>query len=529
MDVDPIVRTIGVEALGRLCNSAGNQFTNAQINWLVDTIVENREPGVRAGCAAALGSIHSQVGAMAAGLHLKTIVGVLMSLCSDPHPIVHFWALGALERVANSAGLTFSPFVSSSLGMLAQLYNADSHNEEAASLATSNAEMSFMTPVVISRCVDSLINVLGPDLQDVAKTRDLILTLLRQFQLEENPALVTESSKCLDHFSLYAPAYLNFGSFVKRLQSDLSADSPFMREVAVRGLNNLMKRDAVLVLRTATPTLEDEIWLAFDDAPDNVSLKTLIRDWLHQTAFVETELWVQRCQNILTRTRAKVEQVAPASPVKATAADLPDDEVAGFASAVAGEDQTDATNEVVASQDLLKWQTRSFAMACLSELLAIVQEAIQPDHAIPAELALQHKISDIVRAAFSASTANVVELRIWGLRILDQVLRVRTLNIVAADPPDLTETSRCLAKRPIRISRRLLFSSNIRPNLAPLSLQPLPRTHRLSLLRKQSTCPLRLLPLVLSRMWNGWAGYLSCLSWVLKILPVRCHSLSDCH
>ncbi|KAL2815975.1 armadillo-type protein [Aspergillus granulosus] len=436
-DPDPIVRTVGAEALGRLCENAGNSFTNTQINWLVDTIVENREPNARAGCAAALGCIHSQIGGMAAGLHLKTIVGVLMSLCNDPHPVVHFWALGGLERVANSAGLTFSPFVSSTLGMLAQLYNADSHNEEAESLATSNIEMSFFTPVVISRCVDSLINVLGPDLQDIAKTRNLILTLLRQFQLEENPALVTESSRCLDHLSLYAPGYVDFSAYVKRLQAELSASDPLMRDVAIRGLTNLMKRDSTAVIQAASPALEEEIWLAFDDTPDNPILKSMIRDWLQQTALTETELWIQRCHNTLTKTRVKIEELPPISALKPTATDLPDDEVAGFASAIAGAGQEDSTSDAVAGQELLKWQTRNFVMSCLSELLVLVQEAILPDQTIPAELALQQKVGEVVRMAFSASTANVVELRVWGLKILDQVLKM----FGKTPDPDFAEAS----------------------------------------------------------------------------------------
>ncbi|KAJ5375543.1 Armadillo-like helical [Penicillium concentricum] len=434
IDADPIVRTIGAEALGRLCDSAGNTCTNTQVNWLVDTIVANREPNARAGCAAALGCIHAQIGGMAAGLHLKTIVGVLMSLCNDPHPVVHFWALGGLERVANSAGLTFSPFVSGSLGMLAQLYIADTHNEEAAALATSNIEMSFLTPVVISRCVDSLINVLGPDLQDIAKTRNLILTLLRQFQLEENSALVTESSKCLDHFSMYAASYVDLEAYVKRLQTELRASNFLMRDVAVRGLNNLMKRDASFVMQTAGQSLEDDIWLAFDEAPNNKSLKSMIQDWLQQTALTETEMWIQRCQNIMTKTRHKVE--APNTAVQAAAADIPDDEVAGFASA-AGEGQGDAANESISGQELLKWQTRNFAMSCLSELLATVQEAILPDSAIPAELALQKNVGDIVRMAFSASTANVIELRVWGLKIIDQVLTM----FGKTPDPDFAEAS----------------------------------------------------------------------------------------
>ncbi|KAL1970296.1 hypothetical protein VTN77DRAFT_5456 [Rasamsonia byssochlamydoides] len=461
IDPDPVVRTIGFEALGRLCNCAGNAFTNAQINWIVDTIVENREPNTRAGCAAALGCIHSQVGGMAAGFHLKTIVGVLMSLCNDPHPVVHFWALDGLERVAASAGLTFSPYVSSSLGMLAQLYIADTHNEEAASLATSNIEMIFPTPFVISCCVDSLINVLGPDLQDIAKTRNLILTLVRQFQLEENPAMVTQSSRCLDHLSLYAPSHVDFAAYVKRLQKELSSRSPLMREAAIRGLSNLMKRDAELVIQTATPTLEDEIWLAFDDDPESESLRSLIRNWLQQTALSHTELWVQRFQKVLTKTRTKAEDK---KPVQAAAApELPDDEVAGFATAVAGAEQEDSGNDATAGQELLKWQTRNFAMSCLSELLSIVNDKILPDQTIPAEAALQHKVGDIIRMAFSASTANVVELRVWGLKILDQVLKM----FGKTPDPDFSEAS-LLEQYQAQIGSALTpaFAADSSPDLA---------------------------------------------------------------
>ncbi|KAH8695099.1 armadillo-type protein [Talaromyces proteolyticus] len=462
MEPDAIVRTIGFEALGRLCNSAGNAFTNAQIKWLVDTIVENREPNARAGCAAALGCIHSQVGGMAAGFHLKTIVGVLMSLCNDPHPVVHFWALDGLERVAESAGLTFSAYTSSTLGMLAQLYIADSHNEEAASLATSNIEVIFPTTFIIARAVDSLINVLGPDLQDIAKTRNLILTLVRQFQIEESPAMTTQSSRCLDHLTLYAPSHVDFGAYVKRLQVEISSKNPSMREAAFRGLSNLMKRDAESVINTPESTLEDDVWLAFDDSPDSISLRSLVRNWLQQTGLSHTELWIQRFHNVLTKTRAKVDDT-PKKPVRiATASELPDDEVAGFASAVAGE-QEDADNSASAGQELLKWQTRNFALSCLSELLSMVNDKILPDQTIPAEAALQQNIGDIVRMAFSASTANVIELRVWGLKILDQILKM----FGKTPDPDFSEAS-LLEQYQAQIGSALTpaFATDSSPDLA---------------------------------------------------------------
>lgn len=424
-DPDPIVRTIGAEAVGRLCNSSGNAVTSSEVKRLIDVIVENRDPSARAGCALALGCIHAQVGGMAAGFHLKTIVGVLLSLCNDTHPVVHFWALEALTKVAESAGLTFSGYVSSTLGMLAQLYVADTHNNESASLATSNAESLFSTPVVIGSCVDSLINVLGPDLQDMAKARDMIFTLVRNFQIEEDPALQIGSSRCLEHLSLYAPAHVEFAEYVRRLQYELNSQTERIRHAAINGLSNLMKRDAEHILNTAAPGLEDELWLTLDQHPGHPVLQSIIQNWLQQTALTNTEMWVQRCQSVLVKTRLKPEEIpVPKTTTATNAPELPDDEVAGFAAAAAGENAGDGGAGDSKGQELLKWQTRHFAMSCLNELLSQIKKEIAPDHTIPAEAALQSRIGDIVRMAFSASTAGVVELRIWGLKIIDLILIV---------------------------------------------------------------------------------------------------------
>jgi hypothetical protein len=451
--------------MGRFCNSGGNLLTGSEINNLIETIVANRDPSARAGCALALGCIHSQVGGMAAGFHLKTIVGVLLSLCSDPHPVVHFWALEGLTRVVDSAGLTFSGYVSGTLGMLAQLYVTDSHNEEAVSLASSNAETELCSTVLLGRGVDALINVLGPDLQDMSKARDLIFTLVRQFQSEDNNTVVVQGLNCLEHLSLYAPGLLEYELYVRQLQTGVGSSDPEIREAALRGLNNLMKRDAEDVLKTASPGLEDEFWLAVDYEPGHSGVTNIIRNWLLQTALSDTNAWIQRCQNVLTKVKVKAEEPAPPETVKTTGVpELQDEEVAGFANA-AGTTQGDAGDDSKVTQELLKWQTRTFAMSCMSELLSMVSKEALADHTIPAEAALQQRIGDIVRMAFSASTANVVELRVLGLKIIDQIL-----NVSCTFPSVNSGLSRyrCLGKLRIQTSARHRCLSNIKLRLGQL-------------------------------------------------------------
>lgn len=326
--------------------------------------------------------------------------------------------------VADSAGLTFSGYVSSTLGMLAQLWVLDSHNEENASTATSNLELEFPTPTVIARCIDSLINVLGPDLQDMSKARDLMLCLVRQFGMEEDPLTVVESLRCLEHLSLYASGHMEFAQYIHTLQTSLDSSNVEVRNVAIDGLYNLMKKNAEEVMRVASPGLEDALWVALDDDPTHDGLRNIITDWLGQTSLTATEVWVQRCQNILTKVKSKPEeQSQPVTTTTTAMPDLQDEEVAGFAAA-AGSTKDEATAAPSYGQEPLRWQVRSFAMNCLSDMLAVIGREFLSDDTTPAVTTLQQRVSDVVRMAFSASTSNVVDLRLWGLRIIEQVLKV---------------------------------------------------------------------------------------------------------
>lgn len=513
------MRNLAGEALGRLCNSSGNTFTTTEVNYLVDQIVANREPNARSGYAVALGCIHSQLGGMAAGYHLKNILSILMSLGNDPHPVVHFWALESLSRVADSAGLTFSGYVQSTLGMLAQLYAADTHNEESTSLASSNFEVDLPSPAVIAHCIDSTINVLGPDLQDMAKARDMIMTLLSLFKAENDDLVVIESLKCQEHISLYAPGHMEFSIYVKHLQQMAESSSAHIRDMAVDGLHNLMRRNTEEVLRAGDSGLEDQLWHVLDRDSEHEVVRNVVKNWLHQTGLSDTAAWVQRFQTILTKTKrvAEAEGKNEEKP-KGGMPDLQDEEVAGFAatSNAPGEDAARAQ----ASQELLKWQVRTFAMDCLSELLAMVSKEAAFRDESPCVLALQQRVADVVRIAFSASTAGVVQLRIRGLKIIDQVLK--------ASIPYNSAMSRILTIYLYSYSARLLTLtfqkprcwSSIRRRLAQLLRQLLLRILRPNSRQKLLMFALHSLPLVSSPTLIGWAVFSSSLCQRWKISQV---------
>ncbi|PNY25879.1 Pof6 interactor protein 1 [Tolypocladium capitatum] len=422
LDPDQYVRSLGYAAVARLCNIYGNAFTNHEIKYLVDTIVINREPSARAGCAMALGSIQTKVGGMAAGYHLKTILGILMSLCNDPHPMVHYWALEALSLASDAAGLSFAGYVPSTLGMLAQLYVSETHHPEIGSAITMNLEMELPTTAAIAKCVDSLINVLGPDLQDANKSRELIFTLVDQFR-EESDNLVTKAALgCLEHLSLYAPGQMHFADYVRLLQKHLSSENATLRDVAVDGLYNIMKREPRDVLREANDGFEEQLWLVLDTIPSHDGIRNIIRNWMHQTCLNETSDWLQRFQAVLRMTRSKPQEKDDTSKSTGGVVDLQDEEVAGFA-AVAG--VTKEKDHAASSEaEPLRWQISTFAISCISDIFAIVAKDVAANGDSRAQTDLQNKIADVVRMAFSASTSRVPELRIWGLKIIGAVLKM---------------------------------------------------------------------------------------------------------
>lgn len=423
IDSNQYVRSLGYYAMARLCSVYGNSFTNHEIKYLVDTIVSNREPSARAGCAMALGAIQTKVGGMAAGYHLKTTLSILMSLCNDPHPVVHYWALEALSLASDAAGLNFAGYVPSTLGMLSQLYVSETHHWEVPSAATMNLGMELSTTAAISRCVGSLINVLGPDLQDATKPRELLFMLVDLFREEDDILVQKATLACLEHLSLYAPGHLRFADYVKLLQKYLSCDTASLRDFAVDGLYNIMKRNPQDVLREGNPGFSEQLWLVLDSAPYHDGIRNIIRNWMHQTCLLETELWLQRFQAVLKMTRSKPQdEGANAAAAASGGVDLQDEEVAGFAQSSTGKEAKDSLTSSAAEP--LRWQVTTFAISCINDVFILVakDEAANPESR--AYAALQHKVADVVRMAFSASTASVPELRIWGLKIIGNVLKM---------------------------------------------------------------------------------------------------------
>lgn len=425
---DPTTRNVAQHAIGEFCKFAGDTVTAVMVKTLIDEVVRNRDPHARAGCAVALSTIQAQVGGMAASNHLKNILGVLLSLCNDPHPTVHFWAVDAMARIIDSADYAFDAFVLSTLRLTATLYLSDTHHAECSSIASSNLELQFSTPAALALCLDSLINVLGPQLQESGKSQDLCLSLIRCLMRESDTLTLVNAYHCAQHLSLFSPHALPQVTYIRNLQKLLLREDKDLRDVAVDGLHQAFRQDAKAALLHADENIDNQLWLELDRWDRASDIKSILCHWLDHSAVEQAERWISRSFEILTKPFRKYNEPAQSRGPKGQ--DLNDEEVVSFAGG-----EIDSQEEGLV---MLRWQVREFALECMNIIMkvnAIAKEDSNTDLQAPSQRLIL-RVSDIIRTAFSASISSVHELRLGGLRILSKVIEI----FGHTPDPDFTET-----------------------------------------------------------------------------------------
>ncbi|RGB29005.1 armadillo-type protein [Rhizophagus diaphanus] len=467
---DPYLRNAASEALGRLLSIVGGNLVTTQMQLLVDQVVNNREPDTRAGSALALGCIYSHVGGMAAGSHLKTLVGILLSLSSDPHPVVHFWALYALAKVIESAGLMFSQYVSSTLGIIAKLYMADTHEPGGGSVGTTNVGLGFSAYQQFGKIIYGLIGTLGPELQSSAKVRNLCLNLMIELRNDEEQMVVVESIRCLQHFIMFAQQFVDLPRLVAFLQFQLSSKHLPLKEVAVTCLYQLVQKNAKHVFEVAVPGLDNQLFSLLDTDPTIDGVKDIVKSWLNQTAIDNPSLWVELCRKVMSKTGSVASAGAPIEPPSLDISGNDDldgignendldegGEVEGFEVKVEkGKTSTfqvrnrELEKNTKLIQDSVqippRWRTQLFALQCLRQVVEVISSSGDKDHfdlviakkkGATGKDYLVLRVQELIKMAFIASTAVVSEMRLEGLTVLRDVIE----KFAATPDPDFEEAA----------------------------------------------------------------------------------------
>lgn len=421
-----LLRKVGSEAIGRLASLAGTSFLTSQIKTLVNEVVNNRDPYGRAGCALAFGAIYGHVGGLAAGPLLKTTIHVLMSLINDPHPVVSFWAMRALSRVVDAASLAYASYVPSTLGLLFRIYMMESHEPEGGSLNYVNMKGELPLYQALCQAMDAVITVVGPDIQESARTRSLVLDLVHQFISEEDDGICVEAIKCVQHLLIFAPDHIEVPKLVNRFRGYLSSTRRPLKLASINALYQLVQKDVMTLSRLGGDQLVEELFSMLDDDASVIGVRNVILSWLQQTVVYNPSAWIDLCQRIMSRTTASQQ----AGDTTAKRGDLDDE---GQSLSVDPSADADGGSSL---RSTARWRTQLFALQCLHEICITVSRSGRREHldvafakaqGVPLPRLLVSRLADLIRIAFTASAAHVMEIRLEGLTVLRDVIEVSVL------------------------------------------------------------------------------------------------------
>ena len=447
---DEVARASAAELYGRLAAAGGSPALGAQIHFLVEQIVDNRNADARASCARAAGEIYRLVGGLSAAPLTNTLSSLLMSLAADAHPAVHYAALDALCRIIEAAGLGFQHHVKSTLGLLARLYAVPSHEPEGGSAGSTNLRATLPVYAVLARTVGALVSVLGPDLQQSGSRRALIGALLHQLVLDSQPP-AADALEALQQLSLVVPGVFENEHAMHRLLTFVHSGDAALQRAAISAYYQLVQRGAQTLMQFGGRSLLATLIVLVDAAPELQSARAVLTAWLHQSAPWRPVAWIDVCHTVLLLPGALEKLGGHAGAHAATRTDT-DDEDAVIQLEGAGGDGS------------ISWRTHIFVLECVHDVLALTTDPAHVGRSCDASSrhSLASRVADLVKIAVGASNAPHMAVRLRGLQVLrDVVERFHDTPDPAFPDTPLLEQSQA----PITAALMPAFSSESTPEV----------------------------------------------------------------
>lgn len=431
---NPILRCAASEALGRLAQVVGDSRVTAELAQnSFNNLKSARDVVTRTGHSFALGCLHRYVGGMGSSQHLNTSVSILLALAQDgSSPVVQVWALYALSLIADSGGPMFRSYVEPTLSLSLKLL---------LTVPQSHVDVHQC----IGRVLSALITTVGPELQASASARTSFLCACAIMQAHPDPLVQAEATGCLQQLHLFAPQSVNLSSLVPTLCKTLSSNYLMLRKAAVSCLRQLTTREAKEVCEHAAKavTTDDEnfdiselglpgvLFHMLDKETDNEMIKNIhdtIVSMLQMLSAENLTQWLNLCKNVLT-VAAEGGNLLAGEETQIKDADQDNDE----------ENDDDniefhaEDNQSSHPQIQPRWPTRVFASECVRKIITSCEQAnpVHFDMLAAKELQITKArgdflvlhLSDLIRMAFIAATSDSDQLRLEGMKTLQEIIR----------------------------------------------------------------------------------------------------------
>jgi hypothetical protein len=416
------MREAAAAAFGALCDLADKQFMSSSIQASVTFIVTDTSPDGRAGRASAFAQIYRSAGTLAAAPALKVIVEVLLSLGTDPHPTVRYWAIRALAKIALTAGLDFSPYINSTTTVMIGLYMDISSEPDGASANVSSIHATYSTYEAVSELLAALIGSLGPGSGASSVAIAASTAMVRQFLTESDTTTVIAANKTLQSLLIVLPQTMPLPLIVKIMQDQLASAETAIKASAITSIYQLVQRDVSAMSTLGGSSFVEGLFRLLDDDPHIYGVQLAIHSWLDQTGAQNPQAWIDITRRVMQKGSKR-----KADWVEATrGGNLEDEESVSLGVKSADPQRSEVT----------RWTTQVFALQCLTRLLSIMRDA-RPANASAAPPSGVHtqedarvlaRLPDLMRIAFISTNSDTLEVQLAGLELLRLIIRVRPIS-----------------------------------------------------------------------------------------------------
>ncbi|XP_017846517.1 HEAT repeat-containing protein 5B isoform X2 [Drosophila busckii] len=440
------IRCAAGEALGRLAQVVGDSHFTAELAQnSFDKLKSARDVVTRTGHSHALGCLHRYVGGMGSSQHLNTSVSILLALAQDSaSPVVQVWSLYALAQIADSGGPMFRDYVEATLTLALKLL-----------LSVPQAHVDVQQ--CVGRVVNALITTVGPELQgNNLSMRQSFLCAAALLQMHGDPLVQAEAIGCLQQLHLFACKSLQLETLVPTLVKMLGSNYFILRKAAVACLRQLAHREAKEVCELALSMSPEQcaelniteyglpglLYAMLDTETDAEMLRNIhdtLNSMLQVLAADNLSNWLSLCKKVLTvaveggggvlAEESTVEVKTNADHQQSAEDD--DDEEEEYADDVTEYRAEEDTSTHPAVQP--RWPTRVFAAQCVRRIIASC-EAANPLHFDLLQAKEQQLIksrsgdylilhlAELIRMSFMAATSDSDQLRLEGLRTLQEII-----------------------------------------------------------------------------------------------------------
>lgn len=424
------VRSLAAQILAEWSACGDGAFIANRVQDCISQIVKDTSAYSRAGCLQGLATIYRRVGNIAAHPMLKTITDVQLSLITDPHPIVHTWAMWSLGEVADAAGPDFAANVTTAVLSIASIYQSDDHDPESNDVDYSAIDKADLPILAVSaRLLCALVSALDASDRTGDPRLSPILQLNRLFMHEMDPICLVHAVHTLQAVMLFFPAAVSREELVLHFRTWIASPFTVVRAAAVTSVYQLVKRDVGVLSILGGDRFVQDLFTLLEQSPNIAGIRETLTSWLEQTAHLNPVGWVELCRHTLavaatgqTRDRGENSNGDPLAN---------DDEASLTASDASAASKNRTTPR-------MHWSTRVFVLQCVRKVVAEVgndraSAHLQPDlvNEASSRLALaknrwlHSRINELIRMAFVAAASTSEPERKAGVDLLGTLLEVR--------------------------------------------------------------------------------------------------------